>query len=148
MLIFTKLGNNRNSIWVKHAKINKLFSEENKVPEHCVKLHRWQGPPLLNKVKQYKLHCPLRSVYHQLIQSWKQTESGQIASPKVQSALLKHTLLTIWNSAVNYGMLLMVAGTTTKCGSNHCHCQSQWHSTREPVTQLLLATRFWQVSTI
>ena len=23
----------------------KLFLEENKVPEHCLKLERWQGPP-------------------------------------------------------------------------------------------------------
>ena len=28
-----------------HNCINKLFSEENKVPEHCLKLERWQGPP-------------------------------------------------------------------------------------------------------
>ena len=33
--------------------INKLFSEDNKVPEHW-KLERWQGPPPLNKVKQYR----------------------------------------------------------------------------------------------
>ena len=28
-------------------------SEENKVPELCLKLERWQGPPHINKVKQY-----------------------------------------------------------------------------------------------
>ena len=38
--------------------MNKLLSEENKVPEQCVKLGR-QGPPHINKVKQYKLRCPL-----------------------------------------------------------------------------------------
>ena len=52
----------------KHSWINKLFSEENKVPEHHLKLERWQGPPHVHKVK----HCEtvlsfkvqfLRSVY-------------------------------------------------------------------------------------
>ena len=30
-----------------------MFSEKNKVPEHCLKLERWQGPPNI-KVKQYE----------------------------------------------------------------------------------------------
>ena len=38
-----------------HNWINKLFSEENKVLEHCWKLERWQGPPHINKVKQYEI---------------------------------------------------------------------------------------------
>ena len=25
------------------SMINKLFSDENQVPEHCVELERWQG---------------------------------------------------------------------------------------------------------
>ena len=29
-----------------------LFLEENKVPEHCLKLDRWQGPTHINKLKQ------------------------------------------------------------------------------------------------
>ena len=33
-----------------------MFSEENKM------LERWQGPPRITKLKQYKLCCPLRSV--------------------------------------------------------------------------------------
>ena len=36
-----------------HKWINKLFSEENTVPEHCLKLERWQGPPHIDKVQQY-----------------------------------------------------------------------------------------------
>ena len=32
-------------------RINKLFSEDNKDPEHCLKLERWQGPPRVNKEK-------------------------------------------------------------------------------------------------
>ena len=43
--------------------INKLLSEENKVPEHCLKIEGWQDPPHVNKVKQYKL-CSLRSIYY------------------------------------------------------------------------------------
>ena len=39
-------------------RVNKLFSEENKVPEHSLKLERWQGPPHINT--QYKLCCPLK----------------------------------------------------------------------------------------
>ena len=35
--------------------INKMFSDENKLPEHCLKLERWQGPPDINKVKQYEM---------------------------------------------------------------------------------------------
>ena len=39
--------------------INKLFSEEIKVPKHSLKVERWQGPPLsLFFIKEYspKLH--------------------------------------------------------------------------------------------
>ena len=42
------------NIYIFHSWINKLFSEENKVPEHCLELERWQGPPHVNKVKQYE----------------------------------------------------------------------------------------------
>ena len=35
--------------------INKLFSERTKVPQHCWKLERWQGPPHINKVKQHEI---------------------------------------------------------------------------------------------
>ena len=35
--------------------INNLFSEENKVPDHCLKLERWQGPPHINKITQYDI---------------------------------------------------------------------------------------------
>ena len=27
---------------------------ENKVPEHCLKLERWQGPPHTNKLKHFE----------------------------------------------------------------------------------------------
>ena len=36
--------------------MNKLFSEkENKVPEHCLKLERWQGQQQYKQVKQYEI---------------------------------------------------------------------------------------------
>ena len=38
-----------------HNWINKLFSEENKVPEHRSKLERWQGPPHIIKVNQFEI---------------------------------------------------------------------------------------------
>ena len=38
-----------------HNWINKLFSEEDKVPEHCLKLERWRGPQHVNEVKQYEI---------------------------------------------------------------------------------------------
>ena len=44
-----------------HKWINKLFLEENKDSENW-KHERWQGPPHINTVKDYKLCCPLRSV--------------------------------------------------------------------------------------
>ena len=33
--------------------IQKLFSEKIKVPEHCLELERWQGPPHINMGEQY-----------------------------------------------------------------------------------------------
>ena len=38
-----------------HNWINKLFSEENKVSRTLLGLERWQGPPRINKVKQYEI---------------------------------------------------------------------------------------------
>ena len=38
------------------------FQRKLSSPEYCLKLERWQGPPHMNKVKQHKLCCPLRSV--------------------------------------------------------------------------------------
>ena len=35
--------------------VNRLFSEENKLPEHCLKLESWQGPAQKAKVKQYEI---------------------------------------------------------------------------------------------
>ena len=32
----------------------KLFSDENKVTEYCLKLEKWQGPPHMNIMKQYE----------------------------------------------------------------------------------------------
>ena len=32
-----------------------MFSEENKIPEHCLNVERWQGPPHINKVKQHEI---------------------------------------------------------------------------------------------
>ena len=42
----------------KHM-INKLFSEENKVPRTLFfKLKTWQGPPHINKIRQYETMMP------------------------------------------------------------------------------------------
>ena len=36
--------------------LNKqAIAEESTIPEHCLKLERWQGPPHINKVKQYEI---------------------------------------------------------------------------------------------
>ena len=37
-----------------HKWLRELFSEETKVPGRCLKLEKWQGPPHVNKVKQYE----------------------------------------------------------------------------------------------
>ena len=42
--------------------INELLSEENKLPEHCVRSERWQGPPRIDTVEQNQLCRPLSSV--------------------------------------------------------------------------------------
>ena len=52
--------------------INELFSEENKIAEHCWKLGRWQDPPHINKVKQYTVLSFKVSLF---IQSWKPRQS-------------------------------------------------------------------------
>ena len=44
-----------------HNWINKLFSEENKIP--ILKLERWQGPPHVNTVNQYKAVLSLKSQF-------------------------------------------------------------------------------------
>ena len=59
-----------------HNCINKLFSEENKVPEHCLKLERWQGPPHVNKVKRCEIVSSFTITL--FIQSWKQNQSRKI----------------------------------------------------------------------
>ena len=38
------------------------ISEQNTIPEYCLKLESWQGPPHINKLNQYKLCCPLMLV--------------------------------------------------------------------------------------
>ena len=38
---------------IVQTQINKLFSEENKVPGQCLKIQRWQGPPHISKVNQF-----------------------------------------------------------------------------------------------
>ena len=58
-----------------HYWINKLFWEEHKVPEHCLKLERWQGPPHVNKVRQCETVSSSEfSLFTQFIESWEQTE--------------------------------------------------------------------------
>ena len=53
----------------REEEINKPFSEENISPEHCLELGRWQGPPHINKVKQYETVLSLKvSLF---IKSWK-----------------------------------------------------------------------------
>ena len=39
------------------------------VPEHCLKLERWQGPPHINKVKRYETVLSFKdSLFIQFIQ--------------------------------------------------------------------------------
>ena len=54
-----------------HNWINKLLSEENKVPEHGLKLERWQGLPHVNKVIQCETVVSFKvSFYISLIQGF------------------------------------------------------------------------------
>ena len=56
-----------------HNWIKKLPSEENKIQELSLKLERWQGPPHINKVKQYETVLSFKlSLF---IQSWKRGEA-------------------------------------------------------------------------
>ena len=42
---------------------------------HFFKLERWQGPPNINKVKEYETVLPLKvSLFIRFIRSWKQRE--------------------------------------------------------------------------
>ena len=48
-------------------------------PEHCLKLERWQGPPHINKMKQYETVLSFKiTLYVQFIQSWKQRDFAYI----------------------------------------------------------------------
>ena len=60
--VYEDIKKNNSDLYFVYKWTNKLFSEENKVPAHCLKLYRWQGPPNRNTAKRYKLCCPLRSV--------------------------------------------------------------------------------------
>ena len=49
---------------------------QNKVPEHCVKPERWQGPPHINRLKQHKIVLSFKvSLF---IQSWEQREFAKL----------------------------------------------------------------------
>ena len=50
----------------KYQILPELNKQEKRSPEHCLKLERWQGPPHINKVKQYKT---LLHLFIQFIQS-------------------------------------------------------------------------------
>ena len=64
---------NINEVLLIHNWLHKLFSEEKKVPEHCLKLERWQGPPNINKLKQYETLLSFKfSLLIQFVKSWKQ----------------------------------------------------------------------------
>ena len=39
-------------MYLLFRSVNELLSEENKVPEHCLKLEKWQGPPHVNRLRQ------------------------------------------------------------------------------------------------
>ena len=41
--------------------MNCCFQIKIRSPEHCLKLERCQGPPNMNKVKQYEIELSLRS---------------------------------------------------------------------------------------
>ena len=48
-------------VMIFHKWINELFSGENKVPEHCLKLKGWQGPPHVNEVKRCEIVLSFKS---------------------------------------------------------------------------------------
>ena len=61
-----------------------MFSEQNKVPEHCLKIEKWQGPPHVNRVKQYKLCFCLFSFFsHGDKESLSQSVSEDVSSTKL-----------------------------------------------------------------
>lgn len=45
--------NNINGVIIQIQRYLFFPSEENKVPEHCLKLERWWGPPHINKILFY-----------------------------------------------------------------------------------------------
>ena len=51
MRLWYKLRN----VYFFNNQINKLLSEENKVPEQSLKPERWQGQSHIDKVKQYEI---------------------------------------------------------------------------------------------
>ena len=73
------------TIWIKSdsdSNSNRTNSETScsqrkiRSPEHCLELERCQGPPNINKVKQYEIVLPFKvSLFNQFIQPWKQGES-------------------------------------------------------------------------
>ena len=64
-------------IYVFRNWINKMFSEQNKVREHGLKVGRWQGPPHINTVKWYDIVSSFKvSLF---IQSWNQREFVYLA---------------------------------------------------------------------
>ena len=43
------------NIDIFHNWINKLFSEESKVPRTLFEARKWRGPPNINKIEQYEI---------------------------------------------------------------------------------------------
>ena len=73
--------------------INKLLSEENQVPEHCLKLERWQGPPNMKQnetVLSFKV-----SLFIQFIQSWKQRQFVYLVLLGIKSQSMKIFVLQL-----------------------------------------------------
>ena len=73
--------------WVKSCSQSKIRSQE-----HCLKLEVWQGPPHVNKVKQYETLLSFKvSLFIQFIQSRKQREFVYFVCLGIKKRLKKKT---------------------------------------------------------
>ena len=102
---------------ILHRWINKLFTEEKKVPQCCLVLERWQGPPHLNKVKQFELVLFFKICF---FQSWKQRESvNWDFFPKTTACAfnLVKTTRAVSSRVINVSFISVVTNSFGSCDS-------------------------------
>ena len=100
------------NIDIFHNWINKLFSEESKVPRTLFETRKWRGPPNINKIEQYeimlsfvysvysamktKLVCIFSSSRHKENSRWRHFSSNKMYFLKLHSAPLKDNTITLF----------------------------------------------------